>query len=246
MQNHPPGLIGVLGGELARYAIFYECLMNLMSNAPEGSEIAAWHTLWIADALNRFVAQMKPHHQWLQIWANDHEFPPDVLMRLLDHNVPLVAPSCPLRSPPNNPSIFHDLGDRYKSYTYEELEGKSGLLPVDAFGGPGMVIRREVIEKMGMPLFQNDPRDKVNPREDLYSISLMRQAGFQPYCDLDTWITHCTVLSVRQARTPDLKYGVSYYTSNYFIGSLFPEQLKRRQAEDWAEMTDPAYHVFID
>ena len=243
-MTHPPGLIGVLGGDISRFARFYECLLAEM--APEGTDIFPIRGLWIADAINGFIEVMKPQHRWLQIWANDHGFHPDILLRLLAHNVPLVAPLCVLRSPPNNFSLFHEVGDAYQSYHLAELQGKRGLLPVDAYGGPGMVIRREVIEALGQPFFQCDPRHRTNPREDLYTVSRIRQAGFQPYCDLDTRISHLTVLEMWPTRTPAGEYGVSYYEDTFFLGSLFAEDMRKRHAKEMAEQTDPLYHVFID
>jgi hypothetical protein len=246
MQEHPPGLVGILSGELSRYAKFWECVLAMYGSLPEGSSILPLYSQWTADNINRFVEAMQPQHAWLAIWANDHEFRPDVTLRLLAHNVALVAPLCPLRSPPNHYSMFHDLGDRYQSYTWEELQGQRGLIPVDAFGGPGLVIRREVIEAIGQPFWMNDPRSPTNPREDLYSISRIRKAGFQPYVDLDTPIAHDTVLTMWPTRDAAGNYGVAYYQGSYLIGVLYSQHLRHRNLHELIAEGDRSYHVFID
>lgn len=244
-HDHPPGLIGVLTGEVSRYSTFWESLMGLMTQAPPGSNVFPIHSLWIADAMNMFLDAMAPEHAWLMILANDHEFQPDLLTRLLAHNVDIVAPLCALRSPPHNPSIFHDTGDAFVGYTWAELAGKTGLLDVETMGGPGVVIRRRVLEAVGQPFFQNDPRSRTNPKEDLYSFSLLRQRGFRLHVDLETPIGHCAALAMYPARE-GTTYGVTYYAGGYFIGTLFPEHLERRKAAEWQAKTDPFYHVFVD
>lgn len=199
-MEHPPGTIGVITADLSRYSQFSVSLEALQR--PPGTQRLNMQGLWTANSLNRLIAKMAPESQWLQIWADDHRFTPDCLMRLLAHQVDIVAPFCLLRSPPFLPSLFHEVGDgAYAFYTWEDLHSQRGLIPVDTCGGPGVVIRRDVLTARGHPYFTGLAGE--HPQEDLYSFACMRKAGFQPYVDLSTQIEHMTSMSVSPAPQED-------------------------------------------
>jgi hypothetical protein len=195
---------------LARYSKFSTSLEALQR--PPGTQRLWIQGLWTANALNRCIAQMAPESQWLQIWADDHWFQPDCLLRLLAHNVDVVAPFCLLRSPPFRLSMFHERHEgTYEFYRWEELQGKRGLLPVDTCGGPGVVIRREVLDAVGPPWFVGLAGE--HPQEDLYSFARMRAKGFQPYVDLDTPIDHLTSMSVKPEPQPDGSWAIRVWSN---------------------------------
>jgi hypothetical protein len=183
-----PGTIGVLSGDQSRWSWFTQSLINVVNSAPSGTEVLWINGLWIAAAVNKMVANMAG--EWLCILADDHILPADMIPRLLAHEQDIVAPLCCLRRLPYQPSLFHDTPNGYVGYTWEELEGKNGLLAVDTFGGPGVMIRRHVFEAIGAPFFEAHPGYREAPHEDLYTFSKCRQAGFQPYVDLDMPIGH--------------------------------------------------------
>jgi len=230
MHDHPPGLIGILSGDLARYAAFTQSLLGLMAHLPPGTHGTWVQSQWVARAVNTIIRQMRPEDQWCMVWADDHTFEPDILLRLLDHDLPLVAPLCPLRIPPFGPSLFHATEGGFVSYTATELEGKTGLLPVDTFGGPGCVIRREVIETLGMPFFQNSPAEQEVPQEDLWTFNRCRLAGFQPTVDLDCPIGHCITAILRPHRNPEGQYGTAVQIATETVGVLYPHQALNAQA----------------
>jgi hypothetical protein len=106
-----------------------------------------------------------------------------------------------------------------------ELTGKTGLLPVDTFGGPGCVIRREVIAALGQPFFQNSHQDHETPQEDLSTFNRCRLAGFQPYIDLDCTIGHCVVATLTLQCTPQGHYGTAIAMAQETVGVLYPSQV---------------------
>jgi len=229
MRDHPPGVIGILSGDLARYTAFTQSLLGLMAHVPPGTHGTWVQSQWVARAVNLVIAQMRPEDEWCMIWADDHTFDPDILMRLLDHDVPLVAPLCPLRIPPFGPSLFHATEGGFVSYTLAELAGKTGLLAVDTFGGPGCVIRREVIEALGRPFFQNGTADVEVPQEDLTTFNRCRLAGFQPYVDLDCVIGHCVMAVLLPERNPEGEYGTAVQIGHQTVGVLYPQQAMNGQ-----------------
>lgn len=200
-MSYPPGTVGILSGDQTRWGWFAQSALALQTQLPPGSSVLWCQGLWISAAVNEIVRNMRG--EWLCLMADDHQFDADLVLRMLAHDVDIVAPLCALRRVPFRPSLFHEKGISYQGYTWGELCGKSGLLPIDSMGGPGVVIRKRVLDAIGDPWFENHPHQRESPHEDLYFFSKCRQAGFQPYCDLDTVIGHITpsVLYPRQDRT---------------------------------------------
>jgi hypothetical protein len=209
-KKHPPGTVAVLSLEQARWSWFSHSLLALQQMLPPGSGIAWVMGLGICEALNQLIREMRG--EWICLLADDHMFEPDMVLHLLDRQVDIVAPLCCLRRLPFYPSLFREEEDGYHGYTWDDLKGQSGLMPVDAMGGPGMVIRRDVIEKLSDPWYIHDTRYVVAPREDLYFCSRMRGLGFQPYCDLDVRIDHIFGASVSGYRDHTGAWGVRLWS----------------------------------
>jgi hypothetical protein len=188
--------------------------------------------------VNQVIERMGPNDEWVHIHADDHRFNPDLLLRLLDHQLPIVAPLVSLRSPGFPPSLFHETEGGYVGYSWQELDGKSGLMPVDTYGGPMAVIRREVIETLGQPFFTCKPNATVAPQEDLYTFARCRAAGYQPMVDLDLWLGHCFPGVVYPHRTPEGKY-VLHIASHETLGFMVPQS-----PEDAAQLVNETYHAY--
>lgn len=200
----PPGTVGILTSDLTRYAWFHQSVLALQ--LPSGTTIDWAQGHWISVAINMLIRQMEG--EWICLLADDHILPPDLLPRLLAHDKPIVAPLCALRRLPFKPSMFRASPQGSVGYEWQELEGKSGLLPVDTMGGPGVVIRREVLEKIGDPWFQNMPGQKETPCEDVYFFQRCRELGYQPYVDLDLPIAHITPMALYPHRAADAGYQI--------------------------------------
>ena len=220
-KTYPPGLVGILSGDQSRWTWFSQSLLGLQ--LPQGS-VFEWVTgTWVGSAVNMLIDAMRPGDEWAMLWADDHRFEVDVLLRMLDHNLPLVAPVCALRQWGYAPSLFHETATGFQGYTWDELYCKRGLLAVDTFGGPGCVIRREVVETLGKPFFENMPGRRTAPNEDLYAFAKCRKAGFQPYADLGCTIGHCIPAVVYPHQMEDGTWGVRLW-SHEDLCILFPRQ----------------------
>jgi hypothetical protein len=149
-----------------------------------------------------------------------------MVTRLLAHEVPMVAPLCALRRYPFWPSLFHEKADgHYAGYTWAELAGQSGLLAVDAMGGPGVVIRKPVLDALRDPWYENHPLHRESPHEDLYFFSKARAAGFQPFVDLDTPIGHILPCVAYPARV-GIRHGVQIWATDS-LGHLHLQEVVR-------------------
>jgi hypothetical protein len=214
----PPGTVGILSSDLTRYAWFSQTVLAMQ--LPSGTKVEWVTGHWVSVAVNLLFKALEG--EWLCILADDHWVPPDLIPRMLAHNVAIAAPLCALRRPPFRPSLFHD--DRLLGmlgYEWHELTGQAGLVPVAAMGGPGMVIRREVIDTMGAPWFENMPGQREVPSEDLYFFRKCRKLGFQPYCDLDLAIGHILPMTLFPQRGPDGRYQLRVW-NNQDIATVTP------------------------
>lgn len=210
-MTHPPGTVGIIAGDLARYSWFHQSSERLQ--LPPGSEKIYVTGLWVAQAVNEIIRSMSPRSAWALLLADDHQFEPDMVLRLLAHEVDIVAPLCCLRSPPFRPSAFRHVGDPhlYLPYTWAELRGQHGLFPVDSMGGPGAVIRRPVLDALGDPWFVGQAGEV--PKEDLVTFARMRAKGFQPYVDLDLRLGHITsMVMYPEPYTPEGDWGVRLWS----------------------------------
>ena len=224
MPEHPPGTIGILSGDLMRWGWFFDSMLAAGQQLPPGTQIVHVSGQWVADAVNSTIAQMRPEDEWYSVVADDHICEPDIFCKLLDHHLPIVAPLVCLRSRGFHPSLFHELPNgEFRSYRWGELAGKTGLLAVDTYGGPFSVIRREVIETIGMPFYQCMPGKRTAPHEDLYAFSRCRKAGFQPWVDLDIRLGHCIPAAVFPTQDTQGNYGVRVW-SQEDLGYLFMDE----------------------
>jgi len=230
-SDHPPGAVGFVGGEIARYHTFTVCFTGL--NVPPGTRIftgigydAAYNrNAVIEKAFFGCKSCFHPHKgsacpscdcvewvdqglQWVQLWDDDHVFAPDTLLRLLDSGENLVCPLYTQRQPPFRPCVYkrrvEDEKGGWEIYSWEDFEGYSGLAPVAAAGAGGMLIRRPIIEALGD---KNWFEHENNVGEDMTFFKKCIDAGFVPYVDLRVQIGHMTPIEVWPNVNPELQWG---------------------------------------
>lgn len=128
-------------------------------------------------------------HYWFI--DDDHEFHPEHLIRLLERNVDIVHGVTMSKRPPWRLSIFKDLLDgQFIPYTFADLAGKSGLLPVYACGRGGLLVRRQVFEQLERPYFQMGQIDPQTHNEDVHFSQRVTALGFTVHADLDNITGH--------------------------------------------------------
>jgi hypothetical protein len=173
------GTVGVVAGESARYTQFAVALSGL--EMPAGSQLR-----WVisgdrANGTNELAANL--HGDWLFIMGDDHAFAPDLLLKLLAHDVDVVVPLCLSRRTPFNPYCFQQR-DGMVPLDLSRCPA-SGLVEVEAAGSAGMLIRRHVLEAVGEPCFEYHPEG-----EDIAFCDKARAAGFKIHVDLGTPLGH--------------------------------------------------------
>lgn len=210
MQEVPVngGLVGVIANDSARYSLFSSCIDQL--DLPEG-----WKKEWViggdwCDARNQ-LCQLVLDEGYSHLWFmdDDHAFPPQILTKLLTHDVPLVTPVCLTRTYPFNP-VQYVSGENGKTLPLPLSQiAKDGLIEIEAGGCAGMLIRADVIEAT-RDQWVDDPRfgtqlaekQKVpwfeysDQSEDVLFCGKAKDAGFKLYTDLSVRLGHITTAVV--------------------------------------------------
>jgi len=215
-SGHAPGTVIVAAGIQPRYYEFHLSLDAL--GAPQGSKLHIERSCDITQNFNNGVKSMIG--EWAWFLGDDHSFSPTVLMRLLSHNVDIVVPITPTKTPPWGPCVLHgpDDGriwhDKMPLYKWEELSG-SGLFPLpmgDFIGQAGMLVRKSVLDKVGYPTFKCGQLDKGRLQEDLTFCREVQQLGYTVYIDQEVIFDHHAPICVTARKhngswVPSLKAG---------------------------------------
>jgi hypothetical protein len=194
------GLVGVICNDSARYSLFSSCIDQL--DLPDG-----WKKEWViggdwCDARNQ-LCQLVLDEGYSHLWFmdDDHAFPPEILTKLLAHDVPLVTPVCLTRTYPFNP-VQYVMGENGKTLPLPLSEvAKDGLIEIEAGGCAGMLIHRDVLEATAADptgfLDQDKPWFEYSDQsEDVLFCGKAKAAGFKLYTDLSVRLGHITTAVV--------------------------------------------------
>jgi hypothetical protein len=228
---HPPGLVGLSCGELARYTEFHAAFDSLMAPARTGRGYGVSYDT--AANSNDIIRTMQPWHEWVSIWDDDHWFEPDTLLRMLDHRVDLIIPLYYQRKPPFLPVLYKSRDAETgacETYQLVDLKGRRGLIsdPVSA-GKSGVLISRAVLSKLAGGECQCPPTEDAKPRrhepacawarycwfktehgvgEDHVFFRNALAAGFKLHCDLDIRLDHISPFRIRPIQDEDGEWQV--------------------------------------
>lgn len=183
-----PGTVGVLSGEQVRYAQFAIALMH--QQLPEGTKLIWRPGVNVIANMNAMVEGVEG--DWLWMIGDDHVFNPDLLGRLLEHDVDVVVPLCLKRTPPYQPVVYshqNEVGEYVGHFDLPE----HGLVELHAAGTAGMLVRRRVLDAIADPVFETGPHGL---NEDLTFCAKVRAAGFRIWCDVDAPLGHITNVAV--------------------------------------------------
>lgn len=197
----PPGLVVIISGDLARYHEFNISLQSVLM--PKGS---VWK--WIKGngiAANRnlgakaiFDDFKDLNLQWVWFMDDDHVFEPDILMKLLTHDKDIVQPIISTRKPPYHAYAYYWNKEKgmYDTTPWNRLP-MTGLVRVDGTSAGGMLVNREVFEKMKRPWFEEGMFPESDMLgEDLWFSKKAMELGIETYLDLDTAMGHMSTHAV--------------------------------------------------
>jgi hypothetical protein len=141
--------------------------------------------------------------------GDDHVFRPDMLLRLLDHDVDVVVPMCVQKHPPFLPVIYDSLGPDGKFNLIDLRNKEEKLYEVYAAGSAGMLIKRHVLEAMEKPIFEFGKIGDENVGEDVMFCHKVQEAGFKIYADLSLKLGHLRPVTLT-SEMKDGKWGVVF------------------------------------
>lgn len=194
------GLVGVIANDSARYSLFASCIDQL--HLPEG-----WKKEWViggdwCDARNQ-LCQLVLDEGYSHLWFmdDDHAFPPQILTKLLAHDVPLVTPVCLTRTYPFNPVQYVGTGENGKTLPIPLSQvATDGLIEIEAGGCAGMLIRADVIKAMDNFAKQQGLLTRwfeySDDSEDVIFCRKAREHGFTLHTDLSVRLGHITTAVV--------------------------------------------------
>jgi hypothetical protein len=187
------GTVGVVSADFVRYADFCQALVIL--GKPEGTKLIWTKSHDVAGNCNTILSKFIG--DWVWLIGDDHVFDPDILLRLLEHDVDVIVPLCLKRTPPYDPVVYGRKNMKGE-YVGAELP-ESGLVEVYAAGQAGMLVRRHVIDAIEEPWFEMHG----GPNEDLTFCEKVRDTGFRVWCDVDCLLGHMASYTVWPAYRED-------------------------------------------
>lgn len=185
--RHPPGVVAICSGDLARYTFAMRSISSL--KAPAGSLEFWWQSNNIANSINTAFKAMidNPAYQWCWLMGDDHTFPDDILLRQLDRDLDVVVPMCLNRYPPFDATIVK--GGKVKPLEELPATGLYRLGEGETCGDAGMLVRRSVIEAIEPPWYDR-LRSGALGVDDQCFVARVKAAGFAVDVDLDARIGH--------------------------------------------------------
>lgn len=191
-DQHGPGLVCVPVMD-RMWTLAADALRKLQM--PEGSAQRWMRGTQIpAPKRNKFVRQFlsEDGFRWLAFIDADQTPPPDTVLRLLEHDVPIVSALIFARVEPHFPCCGY-LDGEGGGRPLRRIEPGGGLVEVDYTGCGSTVVRREVFEVLEADPFEADPD---GGGEDVAFCRKAREAGYSIYVDPATVVGHVGSTSI--------------------------------------------------
>lgn len=181
------GTVGVPAQDAARFTAFATALAGLA--LPSGWQFQVMQNYDCAHSCNALANTFAGDR--LLLMGDDHSFNSDFLLRLLEHDLDIVAGLCLSRRPNFFPVAK-------KNGASIPLEGKPRLMEVDETGTAGMLIKREVFDALEFPFFSNVyQEDGSLLSDDIYFCRKAREAGFKIHVDTSVLLGHIALVGIR-------------------------------------------------
>ena len=176
------GTICVASQDQARFHTFTQCYQRL--ETPEGWAHATHHCYDTAYGRNRLVQMAVGDYVFFL--DDDVCFEPDILKRLLKHNVDVVGALYLRRMYPFNPA------------PHTSLEGPPGLRKSKLAATGALLVKKSVFDKIEYPWFLSTYTEDGQPvSDDGYFCHELLKAGVSIYVDTSVWVGHMGTCVVR-------------------------------------------------
>jgi hypothetical protein len=206
MKTHPPGLLALSSSENARYTRCNASIEGI--RRPAGSKRYSAFSLSIAANWNHTIQDIllkDPDLEWVFLMNDDHVYPADVLMRLLDHELDAVTALYTERTIPFAP-VLYDTVDNEGMLTHLALPGEPVKDPVEivACGDGAFLVRRHIFELIDAPWWTFGATTQIDRADhDVSFCARLRDAGIRLYADLNNIVGHVTPMEIRPVQQAD-------------------------------------------
>lgn len=206
LLSESAGTIALPTAEIGRFTMFMVSLAG--TRQPENTHLSVMASASVTENLNAVIRQLRDEDEWVWILGDDHVWEHDCLLRLLDAmdanpEIDVLVPLVVKRNPPWHLVVFREAGEyedgmaRWAPFMWEEIP-ETGTFEVDAAGSAGMVVRREVLDRIGDPWFRSTGGVVLN--EDVTFCSDARTHGFRVFATADVTMGHLGIFNVRPTR----------------------------------------------
>lgn len=205
-------LIGVCAAETARFTDFWDSLLHVGPPAPVDVKVERGGN--IATNRNRITKHfLESDKEWLLYLDDDQILLAGTIQKLIAHGKDVVGAVYAMRDFPFAPLVFdREEGDGrvgLKRCTADDC----GLISVKALGAGCLLVHRRVIEAMTPPYWTIGQIKPDALSDDIDFCRRVRQAGFDIWCDFDTWVGHKSQCSLWPERT-EQGWGCTLVTSD--------------------------------
>lgn len=205
-------LIGVITGEYARRADFYD-YYNLLIK-PLDCAVLLCHDRSPAKGRNLVIqAALDNDCSHVLFVDDDMAYRPNSLNQLLEHDVDIVSGLYLSRSYPHQPMIF-DVADDSGACLYVYLtDGEDRLREIVAAGFGFLLIKTDIFNRMEKPWVRLGELDSEQWCDDIGFFNRVRKLGIKSYCDMECWIGHMGTMIVWPNRNTLGKWMTAYDTN---------------------------------
>lgn len=205
-------LVAVPTAEMARQAEFYDHY-NMLER-PVGSISTFAHGQSPARNRNLMIKQaLEFDCTHILFLDDDLVFKPDLLNRLLAHDVDIVTALYLMRNFPHQPIIFDVADEKGRCQHHFPTKDSKGLVEIVACGLGACLIKTHIFRVLEEPWIRLGELELDHWCDDLGFFRRVRAAGFKLHCDLDCFVEHFASLKVGPARDNDGNWLVSYNTN---------------------------------
>lgn len=188
-------LVALVTGEHIRRADFLPSFIGLMR--PEGSVTSTVSGQSPASNRNTIIKQaLENDCTHIFFMDDDMIFPPDTLLKLIEHKKDIVSALYLNRGFPHRPVFFDRAYENGYCKYFSLTEGITGLIKGVNCGLGAVLISTEVFKKLEPPYIRLGEIEKDGWCDDVGFFNRCREAGYDVYCDLDAPVGHLGSMTI--------------------------------------------------
>jgi len=166
------------------------CLLAALSSTPYPFHLNFRKGTYIHDARNYIVDEAKLNQATHLLFVDsDIAFPVDGILKLLSHDVDIVAGNYSMKQQPPTTTIRMRENGKFVSYDFNKFP-KDKLFEVYGIGMGFMLIKMSVFDKLEKPYFHFKRYEDHLMGEDIYFAEKVNEAGMKIFVDPTIKLAH--------------------------------------------------------